>query len=543
MIYIKGDLKKLFMKKFKILTLIFLIVGKLFSQVSSCTNSDFETGTFSGWNGEIGNCCPVTTSPSGIIGGRHTIMSGTGRDPNTCDVVTVVAPGGVYSARLGNENTGAESEKLTYSLIVSPSNSLFIYKYAVVLEDPSHAPSDQPRFQLRVLNSSGNLIDPICGQYTVVASANIPGFQTCNGSIRYKDWTTVGMDLTPYIGQTITIEFGTGDCAQGGHFGYAYVDAFCAPLQINSTFCLGAVNTLLSAPIGFSYLWSTGETTQSINVINPVQDQTYSCVLTSVTGCTVSISTVINLVQPIATFKITKGCYDTAVFSNTTNVPTGINLDTFDWDFGDGTTSTVEKPSHSFSSPGNYNVIFTISNSSGCTSTDKKTVAVYEPAKDFYCSVDNIFSDDNSLTVKVNGGSGSFLYQLDDEPLQISNVFHQLDVGNHIVTVTDDANCTLLIKKITIMGYPKFFTPNNDGYHDYWNIYYFDNFPEAKINIYDRYGKFIKQLNPLGIGWDGYYNGEKLPSTDYWFTVDYKEININGEIEMRTFRSHFSLKR
>ena len=93
------------------------------------------------------------------------------------------------------------------------------------------------------------------------------------------------------------------------------------------------------------------------------------------------------------------------------------------------------------------------------------------------------------------------------------------------------------------MGYPKFFTPNNDGYHDYWNIYYFDNFPEAKINIYDRYGKFIKQLNPLGIGWDGYYNGEKLPSTDYWFTVDYKEININGEIEMRTFRSHFSLKR
>ena len=531
------------MKNFKILILIFLLVGKLFSQVSSCTNSDFETGTFSGWNGEIGNCCPVTTSPSGIIGDRHTIMSGTGTDPNTCDIVTVVAPGGVYSARLGNENSGAESEKLTYSLVVSPSNSLFIYKYAVVLEDPGHAPSDQPRFQLRVLDSSGNLIDPICGEYTVISSATIPGFQTCNGSIRYKDWTTVGLDLTPYIGQTITIEFSTGDCSLGAHFGYAYVDAFCAPLQINSTFCLGAVNTILSAPIGFSYLWSTGETTQSINVINPVQDQTYSCVLTSVTGCTVSISTSINLVQPIATFNITNGCYDTATFLNATNVPTGINLDTFAWDFGDGTTSTIEKPSHVFSSPGNYNVIFTISNSSGCTSTNKKKVTVYEPAKDFYCSTDNNFSDDNSLTVIVNGGSGSFLYQLDDGPLQISNVFHQLAVGNHIVTVTDDVNCTLLIKKITIMGYPKFFTPNEDGYHDYWNIYYFDNFPEAKINIYDRYGKFIKQIDPLGIGWDGNYNGEKLPSTDYWFTVDYKEININGQIEIRTFKSHFSLKR
>ena len=63
---------------------------------SACTNSDFELGNFTGWEGQIGSCCPISTTPSGIISGRHTIMTGTGRDPNTCNVVSYVAPGGTY---------------------------------------------------------------------------------------------------------------------------------------------------------------------------------------------------------------------------------------------------------------------------------------------------------------------------------------------------------------------------------------------------------------------------------------------------------------
>lgn len=86
--------------------------------------------------------------------------------------------------------------------------------------------------------------------------------------------------------------------------------------------------------------------------------------------------------------------------------------------------------------------------------------------------------------------------------------------------------------------YPNFFTPNGDGYNDFWNI---SNLPETfepKIYIFDRYGKLIKQINPYGNGWDGTFNGQNLPSTDYWFKLEYVENGTNKE-----FKSHFSLKR
>ncbi|MFN3640655.1 MAG: T9SS type B sorting domain-containing protein, partial [Flavobacterium sp.] len=88
-------------------------------------------------------------------------------------------------------------------------------------------------------------------------------------------------------------------------------------------------------------------------------------------------------------------------------------------------------------------------------------------------------------------------------------------------------------------NYPNFFTPNADGYNDTWNIIGMeDPVYNAKIYIFDRYGKLLKQISPRGLGWDGTYNGQSMPSTDYWFTVTYEENGTPKE-----FRAHFSLKR
>jgi gliding motility-associated-like protein len=64
----------------------------------------------------------------------------------------------------------------------------------------------------------------------------------------------------------------------------------------------------------------------------------------------------------------------------------------------------------------------------------------------------------------------------------------------------------------------------------------------AKIYIFDRYGKLMKQIAPNGLGWDGTYNGQPMPSTDYWFTVEYNEPNSTNVIT-KEFKAHFSLKR
>ena len=90
------------------------------------------------------------------------------------------------------------------------------------------------------------------------------------------------------------------------------------------------------------------------------------------------------------------------------------------------------------------------------------------------------------------------------------------------------------------MDYPLYFTPNNDGYHDTWNIYGISSQPKAKIYRFDRYGKLLKQISPTSEGWDGTFNGNPLPSSDYWFTVEYDEPNDGS---LKQFNAHFSLKR
>ena len=104
--------------------------------------------------------------------------------------------------------------------------------------------------------------------------------------------------------------------------------------------------------------------------------------------------------------------------------------------------------------------------------------------------------------------------------------------------VEDTEGCTNLTTEVLVIDYPKYFTPNGDGIHDTWKIIGLEAKYNAKIYIFDRYGKLMKQIDPLGEGWNGKYNGEEIPSTDYWFTIDYTENN-----QQKQFKSHFSLKR
>ncbi|WP_081909404.1 T9SS type B sorting domain-containing protein [Flavobacterium sp. ASV13] len=154
-------------------------------------------------------------------------------------------------------------------------------------------------------------------------------------------------------------------------------------------------------------------------------------------------------------------------------------------------------------------------------------------------TVTDAFEDDIDIIVTVTNGFGVYEYQLDDGNFQTSSVFSDVDSGKHAITIKDTkGNCDSLILFANVLKYPKFFTPNNDGYNDTWNITDLTIQPDAVINIFDRYGKLLKQLRPAGPGWDGNYNGNPLPSSDYWFQVFYKEDQID-----QVFKSHFSLKR
>jgi gliding motility-associated-like protein len=137
-------------------------------------------------------------------------------------------------------------------------------------------------------------------------------------------------------------------------------------------------------------------------------------------------------------------------------------------------------------------------------------------------------------------GTGDYEFSLDDGPWQLEGTFTDVSPGLHTVTVRDLNGCGIGVKTVLVIDYPRFFTPNGDGYNDTWQIIGIDTRPLSKIYIFDRYGKLLKELSPLSEGWDGTFNGKPLPATDYWFSVRYEEP---GTEIIKTFRAHFSLKR
>ncbi|WP_179320614.1 T9SS type B sorting domain-containing protein [Winogradskyella helgolandensis] len=206
---------------------------------------------------------------------------------------------------------------------------------------------------------------------------------------------------------------------------------------------------------------------------------------------------------------------------------TNYATDTYIWSTGETT------PEIDITEVGNYWV--KVTTASGCENTSYFGVTESETATIETTEVVD-FSDPNNITVTISG-IGNYLYQLDDFEPQDSNVFQNVAMGYHTVTIIDLNGCANVTKEVLVVDIPKFFTPNNDGDFDTWHIVGIETLPGTVINIFDRYGKHIKQLTSSSPGWDGYYNGHILPTSDFWFTADVKRGSIAFEV-----KGHFTLK-
>jgi len=204
----------------------------------------------------------------------------------------------------------------------------------------------------------------------------------------------------------------------------------------------------------------------------------------------------------------------------------------YQW-FKNGLGLAIKSSTIEVNEVGNYKAI--ISNTEGCASERTIVVQASEKAIIETVSVEET-NNSNTITI-ITSGIGDYEFSLDNSTIgfQQSNVFLNVSSGSHTIYVQDINGCNTVEKSFTITGtgFPKFFTPNNDGINDTWHS--IDVISNAKIYIFNRFGELLIQLNPLGVGWDGTFNGEYLPSSDYWYKVIYSD----GKIE----NGHFTLKR
>ncbi len=240
-------------------------------------------------------------------------------------------------------------------------------------------------------------------------------------------------------------------------------------------------------------------------------------------------------------------------------IDTGLNVAnyTFTW-YLDGVVIVGEVNGSYLPTQGGIYSVSVIDNATGCSTVigDPNTITeVNESTRPILTAnqVTLAFVERNSILTTATAsvgtlinGNAAYEFSLDggawvnNIPNDGTYTFENVGAGEHTIEARDINGCGIASITITVLDYPLYFTPNGDGFHDTWNIVGIANQPEAKIFIFNRYGKLIKQISPLGLGWDGTYNGELMPSDDYWFRLEYVEPITSKKNE---FKAHFTLKR
>ena len=289
-----------------------------------------------------------------------------------------------------------------------------------------------------------------------------------------------------------------------------------------------ANHNLLQSPLSNPLVTSNQNVT--VEITNSINN---SCKATSV------IPFIINPVPNINLIGSELICSDNRNFTKIINAglvnTSTINNFTYTWYLNNVVIPNQNQYTLTVNAEGVYTV--EVKNSYGCSRTRTITVTASNRAI-INSVVVNDLVDDNSIVVLLSTSSlGDYVYSIDGINYQSSNTFSNIAPGIYTVYVKDIKGCGITPKEVSVLGIPNYFTPNGDSYNDFWNIKGVNTNLNSKTIIYlfDRYGKLLTKINPLKQGWDGTTNGNPLPASDYWYSIELEDG--------RTVKGHFSLIR
>jgi gliding motility-associated-like protein len=462
---------------------------------SACNNVDFENGDYTGWTGFIGynsaSGKPITVTGNGVqtLGTNssesscsyHTLVTaGGGTDP--FGAFSVIDPnGGTYAARLGGENINSvlinssctnggpssqsPGEVLEQTFTVTKSNSLFTYKYAVILNDGGHNQGEQPYFKIEVLDNAGNPIP--CLQYyeEAIKGKLPPGFISSpytntsdNSQVYYIPWSANALNLSAYVGKVITVRFTAAGCIYGQHFGYGYVDCSCSPVQItfsSPTACQGSSIQMTAPPGADAYQWSKIPAgpgiagTSNTQTITVNQSGAYEVKVTT-GACSYVIDTSFNFSPyPVLTPSSTNiTCNGNKNGSASVSVSAAQPPFIYSW-----STNPVQTGSAiNGLSPGTYTV--SVTSPSGCSTsgtaiiTEPSALASSQSHTDVSCNG----GSNGSVAVSVSGGTQPYSFTWSPVSPGSGASVNGLAAGTYTCQIHDANNCNSI--QIVQVGQP-----------------------------------------------------------------------------------------
>jgi gliding motility-associated-like protein len=540
-------------------------------------NIGFEDGTFKNWKAYIGE----VERRTGVITldetsqppySRFQIMSAANPSEDPYGHFPTVSPNGSkYAVRLGDADTGRRVDRLTYTFTVPQSSQYgLVLNYAVVLQNPDHIDSQQPRFTVKAFNVTDNK-DIECPEFDFIAKSGLPGFKlsdvtTSNPrpgggtdvtSIYYKDWASTTINLLGYAGKTIQLIFTTNDCNLGGHFGYAYFDINeqCNSPITGNTYCEGQNVVTLKGPRGFNkYKWYNNsdpttvlDTAQTLTISPAPPDGTqYRLIIDALPGlgCTDTLYTVVNKSSTPFTFNVTPVkyfCPGTTFNLTTADITSGSSPGLLPLEYYiDPVSEEYLRDPDKISQPGIYYI--KAANAEGCANTlaielrfyDAVVIPITQPPPVQYPATIDLrsayernpvytysFYSDANLTKKIDNSS----------TISVTGRYYVKAVSPNGCEKAVAINAVINPPPPNIISGPTVFTPNNDGINDHFNITIKGFVDFGTLSIYNRAGQFLFKTSKQATAWDGSFNGRTLPSgTYYWLfegTDQYYHTKIN----------------
>ncbi len=259
--------------------------------------------------------------------------------------------GGSKVAVLNNNTSGAKAVRISKTFNVMPANALFQFAFMAVLQNPGHSCCEQPYLKISFSVSNGCTGPPTpttCPSFSIVppstgCSGSFSGFTNASGLSYTPNWIVSSVDLTSFIGSCVTIDFTVGDCTLSGHYGYAFLNCLCSPMDVignGNTFpagtpsivlpTCGSSNATITAPPGLGpYTWQgpPGFPTQTVQTLTTNITGDYTLTMNPPGACSPIVKIITVTITPVPVIQSSVNQPDcnnpTATASATTSLGTG----------------------------------------------------------------------------------------------------------------------------------------------------------------------------------------------------------------------------